>query len=85
MILRSPLFIRQTTSLRGCLYDFFENHVIIESKLNNREMENQKVKDCNDSILKAFDANSFPIQDIERIEDVCIHVVDSNGKNCVLF
>lgn len=38
------------------------------------------MNDNNESILEAFDANSFPIQDVERIEDVCIHVVDANGK-----
>lgn len=38
------------------------------------------MNNLNESILKAFEKNSFPIQDIERIEDVCVHVVDCEGK-----
>lgn len=38
------------------------------------------MKENNESILDAFSQNSIPIEDIERIEDVCIHVVDCNGK-----
>ncbi|MEA4804541.1 sigma 54-interacting transcriptional regulator [Acetobacterium wieringae] len=37
-----------------------------------------KVKE--EFILEAFGENSFPIQDVERIEDVCIHVVNASGK-----
>jgi len=38
------------------------------------------MKDYKESILENFCQNSFPIEDIERIEDFCIHVVDCDGK-----
>lgn len=38
------------------------------------------MKKYNKSILEAFSNNSIPIKDLERIEDVCIHIVDYNGK-----
>ncbi|MGV8906299.1 MAG: sigma-54 interaction domain-containing protein [Acetobacterium sp.] len=38
------------------------------------------MKEYNKSILDAISQNSIPIKDIERIEDVCIHVVDCDGK-----
>ncbi|MGL4606588.1 MAG: sigma-54 interaction domain-containing protein [Eubacteriaceae bacterium] len=38
------------------------------------------MKENDESILKAFRQNSIPIEDIECIEDVCVHVVDADGK-----
>lgn len=37
------------------------------------------MKSDNESIIESTQT-FFPIQDVERIEDVCIHVVDSEGK-----
>jgi len=38
------------------------------------------MKDYNESILEAISQDSIPIEDLERIEDVCIHIVDCEGK-----
>jgi arginine utilization regulatory protein len=38
------------------------------------------LKSYQESILKSFKDKTVPIEDIEQIEDVCIHVVDCEGN-----